>query len=89
MTASNLDWIHTAGTERLNERFSMKLENRRAGTGGYACREVYGRKTMKGIKTTCRWSRLSRKKISESLLVPVTLTESNTIRQAELMYTQG
>lgn len=40
-------------------------------------------------KTTCRQSRLSRKEISESLLVPVTLTKSNTIRQAELMYTQG
>lgn len=50
MTASNLDWIHTAGTERLNEKFSMKLENRRAVTGGYACREVYGRKTMKGME---------------------------------------
>lgn len=50
MTPCNLDWIHTAGTERLNEKFSMKLENRGAGTGAYACSEVDGRKTMKGME---------------------------------------
>lgn len=53
MIACNLDWIHTAGTERFNEKFSVKLENRGAGTGGYnphACREVYGRKTMGGME---------------------------------------
>lgn len=42
MIACNLDWIHTAGTERFNEKFSMKLENRGAGTGGYEPSHLQG-----------------------------------------------